>query len=70
MNRHSLLSKKMQFKPQVSDKDAHEYHRRIAEIIEEPIVCPKCKGTGTMVDYKTKLVTICLYCEGEGVVYE
>jgi DnaJ-class molecular chaperone len=64
------VRRKMQFKPQFSKDDAHEYHRRIAELTEEPIVCPKCKGTGTNVDYKSKLVTMCLYCEGEGVVYE
>lgn len=59
--------KKMRFKPEFDNEDAHEYHRRMADLIDEPNVCLKCRGTGKI---DTDVVTICSYCEGEGVVYE
>lgn len=34
----------------------------------EPIICPKCKGQGTVI--KNHLVDeICPFCEGEGVLW-
>lgn len=58
------------YKPELKEDDAHERNRRLTAEQDQPIVCPKCCGTGTHIDYKSKIATMCLNCEGEGVVYE
>lgn len=60
------------YKPKVDEETNHEYYNKLRKLEEEdaPIVCPTCYGTGTHIDYKSRLASMCLNCEGLGVIYE
>ncbi len=58
------MAMKIKIQKMICKRCGHEWVPRK----EEVIICPKCKGQGTVI--KNHLVDeICPFCEGEGVLW-